>query len=531
MGFLFTPSSGASIPSATRTVAGKARATVFNVLDYGAVGDGTTDDAVAIQSAVTAAASVNGCVYVPGGYTYLLGTSILLTAPLTIRGDNWGSVLKLKAGTNIFAFVFNGGGTGATIFNICIRDLTIDGNNGSQTASAGTGGGISAVGAVHCNFTNMRVRNSAEVGLWIQGQSSGVTSLAVNAPGTGYTSAPTVTISAPTSGIGTTATATATVAGNVLIGFTITAAGSGYTVNPTVSMTGGGGSGGTASVGINSTYGHNNNVTDCLFDNGNAALGTSNGQGIRINSSDENQMVGCDFEYNGNASAANPIHSWDMSGLNYWTSCNYVNGGIGIKVESASKSRIVACNFDGCGQDAIFLTGSNCVVVGNTITEPGHGGTANAYSGIRMSFAGGGHVITGNQIISITPTNTRSAIRESTGGPTKPSIIVGNMIDQSSIAFGTAIVENGAIGSRFAQNGGFVTDATGTATVAVAASTVTVNHGLVSTPTEVDLTPTNDPQQRYWVSGITATQFVVNLAAAAVTTAPTFQWRCQTSEG
>lgn len=58
--------------------------------------------------------------------------------------------------------------------------------------------------------------------------------------GAGYTSAPTVTISAPNLLTGTQATATATVSGGVVTGFTITNVGSGYTSNPTVTLTGGG---------------------------------------------------------------------------------------------------------------------------------------------------------------------------------------------------------------------------------------------------------------------------------------------------
>ena len=63
--------------------------------------------------------------------------------------------------------------------------------------------------------------------------------------GVGYTSAPTVTISG---GGGTGATATAVIANGRVTGITVTAPGSGYTTDPTVAITGGGGSGATATV-------------------------------------------------------------------------------------------------------------------------------------------------------------------------------------------------------------------------------------------------------------------------------------------
>jgi hypothetical protein len=73
-----------------------------------------------------------------------------------------------------------------------------------------------------------------------------VGSVFVMTNGTGYTSAPTVTFSAPPSG--TTATGTAVVANGQVTSVTITLAGSGYTaaVPPTISFTGGAGSGATA---------------------------------------------------------------------------------------------------------------------------------------------------------------------------------------------------------------------------------------------------------------------------------------------
>jgi hypothetical protein len=66
-----------------------------------------------------------------------------------------------------------------------------------------------------------------------------VVGITVVSAGTGYTSAPTVTISG---GGGTGATATATVANGKITGFTVTNQGSGYNSVPTVALTGGGGS-------------------------------------------------------------------------------------------------------------------------------------------------------------------------------------------------------------------------------------------------------------------------------------------------
>ena len=68
--------------------------------------------------------------------------------------------------------------------------------------------------------------------------------------GTGYTSAPTVTISAPNDANGVRALASATLTGNVVTGISLTEAGSGYTVAPTVSFAGGAGANAAAIAGI-----------------------------------------------------------------------------------------------------------------------------------------------------------------------------------------------------------------------------------------------------------------------------------------
>lgn len=83
----------------------------------------------------------------------------------------------------------------------------------------------------------------AEIATWM-GLSS-VQSIAVTAGGSGYVSAPTVTISG---GGGTGATATASISGGAVTGITVTAVGSGYTSDPTVSISGGSGTGATATA-------------------------------------------------------------------------------------------------------------------------------------------------------------------------------------------------------------------------------------------------------------------------------------------
>ncbi len=73
-----------------------------------------------------------------------------------------------------------------------------------------------------------------------------VGTIGITAKGSGYTSAPAVTISAPNQTNGVQSTATSTITANAVSSIFITNGGSGYTSAPTVTITGGGGTGATA---------------------------------------------------------------------------------------------------------------------------------------------------------------------------------------------------------------------------------------------------------------------------------------------
>lgn len=115
----------------------------------------------------------------------------------------------------------------------------VDANTGKYEGVHALLGAESVVGyspRILCvpGFTHTRVQN-------------GVTAITIGAGGSGYTSAPTVTL---TGGGGTGATAEATVSGGVVTKITVTNPGSGYTTAPTVAFAGGGGTGATATASV-----------------------------------------------------------------------------------------------------------------------------------------------------------------------------------------------------------------------------------------------------------------------------------------
>jgi hypothetical protein len=66
----------------------------------------------------------------------------------------------------------------------------------------------------------------------------------------------------------------------------------------------------------------------------------------------------------------------------------------------------------------------------------------------------------------------------------------------------------------FRRNTGYLTEASGTATIASGSTSVTVNHGLVCTPSKVLITPLGQPSGNLWVSNITSTSFTINISTA-----------------
>jgi hypothetical protein len=127
---------------------------------------------------------------------------------------------------------------GATTKAVEFQTLGSDSNIALVLDSKGTGAIDLAAGSSGVNISN----------------GGTVTAITRTAGGTGYTVAPTVTISAPTTAGGVQATATCTVtAGVVDTAFTITNAGSGYVEQPTITFTPvSGGSGATAYATVGS---------------------------------------------------------------------------------------------------------------------------------------------------------------------------------------------------------------------------------------------------------------------------------------
>ena len=118
--------------SLTKATYSMIQGAVVNVLDFGATGDGTTDDTTAINAAFSYATSNSKTVYAPAG-TYIV-TNLLFgnqnvssqsTAPAGLIGDGINTIFKAKSGTSGVVF------KAWSIAGVILKNFLIDCN--SQT--------------------------------------------------------------------------------------------------------------------------------------------------------------------------------------------------------------------------------------------------------------------------------------------------------------------------------------------------------------------------------------------------------------
>lgn len=95
---------------------------------YGAVGNGSTNDASALTSAISAANTAGGgVVYVPAG-TYLIGAALTLTANVSLRGAGRGVTTFKRGFTSGSMLTCNG--------NQLVADITFDGDAAGAWATS-----------------------------------------------------------------------------------------------------------------------------------------------------------------------------------------------------------------------------------------------------------------------------------------------------------------------------------------------------------------------------------------------------------
>ncbi len=110
--------------------------TVYNVKDYGAKGDGTTDDSTAIQNAVNACNAAGGGVvyFPPTPNSYLVNTAIKPLSNIIFRGEG---IASLLTGDTASSHIFNWSDSSGTLSDVVFDKLAFLGKV-NQTVSVPT---------------------------------------------------------------------------------------------------------------------------------------------------------------------------------------------------------------------------------------------------------------------------------------------------------------------------------------------------------------------------------------------------------
>ena len=129
---------------------------VFDVRDYGALGDNSTDDTAAFAAAIDAAAALpsGGVVQVPPGQYYV--DQIRMKSQVTLAGFGPSSVIRKNSGLNTPLVGLDKDNTNFTV----LRDLRLRGNK------YGGGGGGAAHGIDYYNTSDGNVIKQAELYLF-----------------------------------------------------------------------------------------------------------------------------------------------------------------------------------------------------------------------------------------------------------------------------------------------------------------------------------------------------------------------------
>ena len=123
----------------------------LNVMDYGATGNGTTDDTGAISSALTAASKAGGVVYFPAG-TYLISSALVGATGVRLTGDHRSVSQIVSTSSSVLTL------DGSFISGMEIDHLTLQ----ATGADLITGADLKALHLYDCQL----IQNSADYAIW-----------------------------------------------------------------------------------------------------------------------------------------------------------------------------------------------------------------------------------------------------------------------------------------------------------------------------------------------------------------------------
>ena len=344
---------------------------LVNVKTFGAIGDGTTDDTLAINNAINSI--TKGVIFVPRG-TYLLSGPINVKSDIVLMGEGNATTFKVKDAINIndnIVKVVNAS-------NVVLADFAVDGNRTNQDETLYTQYTVFISNAQNATLSNLHVYNANGVGIQVYA-SNNCTVFNCKSHGNRYH--------------GFECEQCVNCVFDTSYGYNNTR--HGIFVSP-------GEVGGTGSI--------NNTISNCCF-NGNTQYGVAFGvdaQGISIGLSKNNIVENC--QINGNGYYGVSIYRVDNCVVSNNNITN--NGAFGVQIYRSL----------------------NNLIVNNKLYHNSALG-AGMYAEIILEGANDGTASQGNLIASnvITPNNASYAVSEASEND-GPNYIVNNVITTSGTA-------------------------------------------------------------------------------------------------
>lgn len=505
----------AGVGAVTRTIQNKLRDTV-SVKDFGAVGDGSTDDTSAINTALIAVNALGKvALYFPAGvYRYSgggwLGNGVVITG----AGRDATTIRSIAASpTDGYLFDCRGVGSG-------IRSMRFDATGTTQTTGSYVWlqGSESFIDDFHMTGDFNGILMTGNVSRIRHGrfQDGATNAIRIRAEGGDNSQLiDDVLMGAQSPQVSAAGIRVRNSSALIISNTSVIQQGDALLVDPTTATQ----SSNTADGSVFSLYANN-----CFFDN-------SSGNGIRIAATGTGSVVRCRFAncWVG-SSAGDGIYIVNSgSGLvqgMYFDSCHAVLNGTGgsgagfttggTVTDVSINGGLVANNTEG----VYFNSGTSNSKVSNATIGAGGGLSGNSGNGVVLASGTSNIVVTGNTVINNT-SNGVVALGTAVGYVIADNFISGNGADLTVTATTNRVVRNnvGVTSPDFAS---------GTSLVASGGTSVVVTHGLGVAPSaaSIQISPTAG-----WGSNplfvdtttITNTQFTVR-AASAVSSNYNFAW-------
>lgn len=263
------------------------------------------------------------------------------------------------------------------------------------------------------------------------------------------------------------------------------------------------------------------------------------------NRAEDGRIDNCTCFHNGDV-AFSPIpadaHGIHLSGSSWQisnTHC-YSNKGRGILIDTGNaRTKLSNCKVEH-NLTNIYVMGSGTQIIGCNIKGSASAGNTDGI----MIDAATGTIISGCYFESTGDTSTnvvRYAVNFANNA--NSCVITNNIFGTNFTAAQINVAAVPSTGQQFGimirNNRGFFTETEGVATIANGTTSITVTHGLGNpyatvpvtlTPKlqDIKVTPTNNPTNDpgwFYISGITSTQFVINVRNQPGTSGATFAWQ------